>query len=247
MTGDTAAPLLEIRDLDAGYGHVSVLRNVSMAVRMGTIVALVGSNGAGKSTLLKTISGLIRPTRGSIGFGGEAISNVSPGGIVDRGLLHVAEGRKLFRSQSVEDNLDLGLYGTKLSKAEEARRYERVFSLFPILAERRAVPAGILSGGQQQMLTIGQALMRDPRLLMLDEPSLGLAPIIVEQVLDTVVKLRSEGITILLVEQMVELALQIADHAYILQNGAMIGDGPAKDFSGSALLRQAYLGPAAVA
>ncbi len=234
--------LLEVSGLSAGYGQVNVLNDVSVAVPQDGIVALVGANGAGKSTLLRAISGLIAPARGTIRFAGRDIGGLDADRVVDLGLLQVAEGRRIFRRQSVRDNLEVSLYGTRLSKPEEARRFDRVFSLFPILRERSQVPAGILSGGQQQMLTIAQALMRAPRLLMLDEPSLGLAPIIVEQVIGTVQLLAREGITILLVEQMVEMALEIADHAYVMQHGQVIGQGRAADIAGSDLLRAAYLG-----
>jgi branched-chain amino acid transport system ATP-binding protein len=214
-------------------------------VRQGEIVALVGANGAGKSTLLRTVSGLLQPAAGSILFDGAPIGGRRADQIVDLGLLHVAEGRRIFRRQTVRANLELSLYGTRLPREEEQRRFDQVFSLFPILEERRETCAGVLSGGQQQMLTIAQALMRAPRLLMLDEPSLGLAPIVVDQVLDTVETLARNGITILLVEQMVELALEIADHAYIMQHGHIIGHGPAAEIANSPLLKKAYLGSAA--
>ena len=238
----TEAPLLAVANVDAGYGHVGVLRDVSIEVASGAIVALVGSNGAGKSTLLKTISGLIRPGAGRIQFAGADITGVAPKRIVDAGLLHVAEGRRLFRSQSVHDNLELGLYGCKLDRATEAQRFEFVYDMFPMLRERPHHRAGVLSGGQQQMLAIGQALMREPRLLMLDEPSLGLAPVIVDQVIDAIVRLREGGTTILLVEQMVERALDIADHAYVFQNGVVIGHGASADIRDGDLIRRAYLG-----
>lgn len=241
-----AAPaLLQVRNLHAGYGRVSVLEGVSLDVPAGGLVALVGSNGAGKSTLLRALSGLLRAGKGEVLFDGHSLLGASPAAIVGRGLLHVAEGRRLFRTQSVHDNLQLGLWGAKLSKAEEALRFERVFTLFPVLHERQAARAGILSGGQQQMLAVAQALMHAPRLLMLDEPSLGLAPAVIDQLLDAVVQLRRDGTAILLVEQMVERALQIADTAYVLQNGRVIGHGPAGELQHSALLRQAYLGAAA--
>jgi branched-chain amino acid transport system ATP-binding protein len=167
---------------------------------------------------------------------------LEPAEIIGRGLLHVAEGRRLFRSQSVQDNLELGLWGTRLSKEETTRRFDRVHTLFPVLLERRKVNAGVLSGGQQQMLAVAQAMIRNPSLLMLDEPSLGLAPSVIDKVLDAVVQLRKEGTTILLVEQMVERALQIADTAYVVQNGRIIGHGLALELKDSDLIRRAYLG-----
>lgn len=240
-------PLLQVRDLHAGYGRVSVLEGVSLDVPEGGFVALVGSNGAGKSTLLRALSGLLRSTAGQIMFAGVSLNDAPPARIVERGLLHVAEGRRLFRTQTVRDNLQLGLWGTRLNKADAAARFERVFSLFPILHERQGVRAGILSGGQQQMLAVAQALMHEPRLLMLDEPSLGLAPAVIDQLLDAVVQLRRDGTAILLVEQMVERALQIADTAYVIQSGRMIGHGPARELRDSDLIRQAYLGASASA
>jgi branched-chain amino acid transport system ATP-binding protein len=236
--------LLEVRGLQVGYGHVSVLEGVTLEVRAGTLVALVGSNGAGKSTLLRSISGLLRPTMGTIIFDGKPLNNASPASIVASGLLHVAEGRRLFRSQTVLDNLELGLYGSRLSRGESAERFERIYQLFPALHEKRSARAGILSGGQQQMLAVAQALMRSPRLIMLDEPSLGLAPVIIDQLLEAVVELRNQGTTILLVEQMVERALQIADYAYVLQNGKLIGQGTARELKDGDLIRRAYMGDA---
>jgi branched-chain amino acid transport system ATP-binding protein len=237
--------LLEIRDLDVGYGRVGVLNKVSLDVSRGAIVVLLGGNGAGKTTLLKGISGLLRPSAGSIRLDGAEITGVSPRDIVQGGLLHVAEGRALFRAQSVAANLDLGLYGARLSRAKERARYERVYELFPVLKERRSSLAGALSGGQQQMLAIGQALMREPRLLMLDEPSLGLAPIIVDAVLEVVQSLRKDGTTILLVEQMVERALEVADYGYVLQSGRIIGEGDPATLAAGDAIRRAYLGAAA--
>jgi branched-chain amino acid transport system ATP-binding protein len=236
------AALLQVSGLDVGYGHVGVLRGVDLAVEQGAVVALVGSNGAGKSTLLRTISGLLRPSAGRIAFTGVDIAGQPPHRIIDLGLLHVAEGRRLFRRQNVQANLELGLYGTQLDKAVERRRYDFVYELFPMLAERPLALAGILSGGQQQMLAIAQALMRQPKLLMLDEPSLGLAPIVVDQVMQVLQRLRQAGTTILLVEQMVERALEIADHAYVLQNGVMIGNGTPAAIRDGDLIRRAYLG-----
>lgn len=234
--------LLEVETIDVGYGHVGVLEDVSLVVEQGSIVALVGSNGAGKSTLLRAISGLLRPRRGRIVFDGTDLAGAAPNRVVDAGILHVAEGRRLFRQQSVDDNLELGLYGVRMGRNDAAARYARVFELFPVLAERRRSRAGVLSGGQQQMLAIAQALMREPRLLMLDEPSLGLAPIIVDQVLDVLLRLRDGGTTILLVEQMVERALEIADFGFVLQNGRLIGQGPAAELARSDVVTSAYVG-----
>jgi branched-chain amino acid transport system ATP-binding protein len=236
--------LLDVKKLDVGYGRVRVLSDVSLVIDQGAIVVLLGGNGAGKTTLLKAVSGLLHPTAGSIGFEGSDITGASPRTIVQKGLLHVAEGRALFRTQRVDSNLDLGLYSAGLSRAEERIRYERVYALFPVLFERRASLAGELSGGQQQMLAIGQALMGEPKLLMLDEPSLGLAPIIVDQVLDVVMKLRKDGTTILLVEQMVERALEIADYGYVLQSGRLVGEGDAESLAKSDIVNRAYMGKA---
>jgi branched-chain amino acid transport system ATP-binding protein len=235
---------LAISQLSVGYGHVGVLEDVNLSIPQGTITALLGSNGAGKTTLLKAISGLLKPTRGTIVFEGIDIAGARPNLIVRAGVLQVPEGRGLFRQQSVRANLDLGLYGCSFSKRQERDRLDQVLSLFPVLAERIASVAGVLSGGQQQMLAIGQALMRSPKLLMLDEPSLGLAPVIVTQVMDTLQRLRSEGTTILLVEQMVERALAIADYAYVLQSGRVMGHGTPFELARSELIRTAYLGPA---
>ena len=236
--------MLSVRDLKVGYSGIEVVHGINLDVAEGECVALIGANGAGKSTLLKTISGVLRPTAGRIVFDGAEISGLAPHRIVDAGLMHVAEGRRLFRSQSVRDNLELGLYGGRLDAAAEARRYEFVYELFPMLRERPDHRAGVLSGGQQQMLAIAQALMREPRLLMLDEPSLGLAPVIVDQVIGAIERLRAEGVTILLVEQMVDRALDIADRAYVFQNGVVIGHAAPADIRGGDLIRRAYLGAA---
>ena len=238
----SAPPLLRVRDLVCGYGPIGVLEQVSIDVHERQIVTVLGGNGDGKSTLLKAISGLLPATAGQIEFAGQDIANLGATRIVDRGLLHVAEGRRLFRTQSVMANLDLGLYGAKLGRAEERRRLEEVLGMFPMLAERPNIAAGALSGGQQQMLAIAQALLRTPRLLMLDEPSLGLAPIIVDQVMDVITRLRAQGCAIVLVEQLVERALEVADKAYVLQNGRIIGSGTPAEIHGSDLIKHAYLG-----
>jgi branched-chain amino acid transport system ATP-binding protein len=237
MNGD-----LSVSGLTVGYGHVGVLEGVDLVAKQGRITSLLGSNGAGKTTLLRSLSGLLTPRTGSVKFMGKEIVGASPKQIVQMGLLQVPEGRGLFRNQSVRANLDLGLFGCGLSKAIERQRLESVLNMFPMLRDRLAALAGVLSGGQQQMLAIGQVLMRSPRLLMLDEPSLGLAPIMVTQVLETLQKLSAEGVTILLVEQMVERALEISDYAFVLQNGRMIGHGPPSEIAGGDALRQAYLG-----
>lgn len=237
---EASTPLLTVRDLDAGYGRVAVLAGVALQVSAGQICAVVGSNGAGKSTLLKTISGLLTPSRGEIVYAGQSIAGLPPQKIVDLGLLHVAEGRRLFRRQSVADNLELGLYRAGLSAADERRRFEQIYTMFPVLADKRDLMAGGLSGGQQQMLAIGRALMRSPRLLMLDEPSLGLAPVVVDQVLETLVTLRAQGCALVLVEQLVERALEIADTCCVMQNGRVIGSGSARDVAASDWLDRAY-------
>jgi len=234
--------LLEVSNLSAGYGRIPVLDGVNLSVDRGQIVAVVGANGAGKSTLLKTISGLLRPLSGQVNLAGKPIGGEQPYRIVAAGLLHVAEGRRLFRSQTVAENLDLALIGAGLTREEERRRLVDVHALFPVLVEKAHLPAGALSGGQQQMLAIGQALMRAPKILMLDEPSLGLAPIIVDEVFDVLATLRARGAAILLVEQLVERALDIADHAYVMVSGRISGDGPAASLRNSDLLRRAYTG-----
>jgi branched-chain amino acid transport system ATP-binding protein len=242
MKAPGGPPLLSVRNLDAGYGHVRVLENVSISIDAGRIVALVGRNGAGKSTLLRTLSGLNRPASGEITFDGQNIVGLRPHTIVAAGLLHVAEGRRLFRRQSVADNIELGRYGLRLSAEQHRQRIDRIHELFPVLQEKKDLPAGGLSGGQQQMLAIAQAMMREPKLLMLDEPSLGLAPVLVDQVLSAILTLRAQRVAILLVEQMVERALEIADEAYVMQNGRMIASGPANEIATGDALRAAFMG-----
>ncbi|MBN9526830.1 MAG: ABC transporter ATP-binding protein [Alphaproteobacteria bacterium] len=233
--------LLEVDGLVSGYGKVAILDRVALTVAPGELVAIVGGNGAGKSTLLRTISGLLPVMAGTIRWEGRDVTRASPRTMLAFGLLHIAEGRRLFRQQSVQSNLDLAFYGAGLSREEERRRIDDAFARFPILHEKRGEPAGALSGGQQQILTVAQAWLRRPRLLMLDEPSLGLAPVIVDQVLDLVLRLRSEGCAIILVEQLVERAMEIADTAYVMQNGRIMGSGPAREMIGSELLQHAYL------
>lgn len=233
--------MLEVRELVAGYGEVQVLRGVSLRVGRGEVVALVGSNGAGKTTTLRTISGLIRPAAGQVFFDGRRIDGLEPHQIVRLGVVQVPEGRKLFPSLTVLENLELGAY------VPEARRYraqslELVFELFPVLAERRRQAAGTLSGGQQQMLVIGRALMARPKLLMLDEPSLGLAPNVVAEIFRKVGQIREAGTTVLLVEQNVRRALRVADRGYVLENGRIVLEGSGAELMANDHVRRAYLG-----
>jgi branched-chain amino acid transport system ATP-binding protein len=237
--------MLEIRGLEASYGDVPVLSSVSVTVAPGEIVALLGPNGAGKSTLLGCVAGLVRPRAGVIRWEGQDLRATSPHLIVERGLAMVPEGRRLFGSMSVEDNLELGAFSPR---ARTARRQslERVFALFPDLQARRRQTVRALSGGQQQMVAVGRALMASPRLLMLDEPSLGIAPLLVRAILDALVEINRAGVAIFLVEQNVRAALGLAHRAYVLEGGHIAGEG-----SGAALLqdphvRRAYLGPLAV-
>jgi branched-chain amino acid transport system ATP-binding protein len=213
--------MLRLNNISAGYGAVSALRNVDITVAAGEVVALIGSNGAGKSTALRAISGLVRPTDGSIEFLGETITELSPEQIVERGIVHVPEGRRVFPRLSVHQNLSVGAYSPRAHSKERATR-EHVFELFPRLYERRRQLAGSLSGGEQQMLAFGRAMMAQPLLLMLDEPSLGLAPIIVEEVAKAIEYFRKSGVTILLVEQNAELALALATRGYVIETGSIV-------------------------
>jgi branched-chain amino acid transport system ATP-binding protein len=233
--------VLDVRGLEAGYGAIQVLWGVSLSVAEGEIVTLLGSNGAGKSTTIKAVAGSVRVARGEVEFAGDRIEGWAPHRIVDAGLIQIPEGRQVWGELSVRDNLDLGAFRRR-ARAERERSLAWVHSLFPILRERAAVPAHALSGGQQQMLAIARGLMSRPRLLMLDEPSLGLAPQIVEQVFETLVRINEEGIAILLVEQNVEFALQIADRAYVIENGRIVQQGPCDVLRASDEIRVSYLG-----
>jgi branched-chain amino acid transport system ATP-binding protein len=233
--------MLEIQDVQADYGDVRALWSVSLQVEAGQVVALIGPNGAGKTTLLRTIVGLHAPSSGSIVLEGQRLNGLSPHTIVERGLVLVPEGRHIFSSMRVIENLELGAYASA-ARRQKVATLERVFAIFPDLAERPGQIAGSLSGGQQQMLAIGRALMGRPRLLLLDEPSLGLAPLVVRQIFGVIREINREGVTVLLVEQNARLALQLADNAYILEQGRVAGHG-----TGAALLqddnvRRAYLG-----
>ena len=232
---------LVVRKLSAGYGTMRVLENVELAAPRGELTVIVGPNGAGKSTLLRAISGII-PRDGEVLFDGEPLP-ARASAIVSRGLAQVPEGRQLFAQMTVLENLELG--GYLVRRAERAQRLARVFELFPRLAERRRQLAGTLSGGEQQMLAVGRALMGKPKLLMLDEPSLGLAPKMVDELLAIVRRIHREGTTVLLVEQNVAKALAIADSAYVLERGAVAMKGDARSLLGSEQLRASYLGTAA--
>jgi branched-chain amino acid transport system ATP-binding protein len=234
------AELLAIRDLHAGYGATEILRGVSLAVNDGEIVAVLGSNGAGKSTLNRAISGVLRPWRGAIRFENAAIERARPSAIVAHGLIHVPEGRRIFPNMTVGENLDLGCY--RRARKRRAQNRERVFGIFPRLAERQAQSAGTLSGGEQQMLAIGRGLMAEPKLLILDEPSLGLSPKLVEELFALIRSINGQGIALLLVEQNVVQSLEVASRAYVLDNGAIVLQGSAADVRNDPNLKRAYLG-----
>ncbi|TMD62137.1 MAG: ABC transporter ATP-binding protein [Chloroflexi bacterium] len=233
--------LLEVRQLTAFHGDVQALWDVSFEVAEGSITTLLGSNGAGKTTTLRTISGILPPRDGEIRLGGERIDGVPPHRIVDMGVVQVPEGRKLWPNLSVQENLVLGAYGRR-GRPERARTLRSVYELFPRLAERRSQLAGTLSGGEQQMVAIGRGLMARPVVLMLDEPSLGLAPILVDEVFRVIREIAAQRATVLLVEQNVHRALQIADTASVLENGRVVLAGPAKQIAGDAKVQTAYLG-----
>jgi branched-chain amino acid transport system ATP-binding protein len=233
-------PLLAVSGLHTGYGVTEILRGVDLAVAPSEIVAVLGANGAGKSTLNRTISGVMRPWRGAIRFGGFLIEHERPSMIVARGLIHVPEGRRIFPNMTVRENLDLGAY--RRGGAQRKRNHERVSSIFPRLAERHGQRAGTLSGGEQQMLAIGRGLMAEPRLLILDEPSLGLSPLLVEELFALIKTINAQGIALLLVEQNVVQSLEVAQRAYILDNGRFVLQGSAADIRNNPELRRTYLG-----
>jgi len=233
--------LLEVRNLRAGYGGVPALHDVRLAVAPGEVVALVGANGAGKTTTLRAISGQIRPMGGEIWFDGRRIDGLPAHRIAELGIAHVPEGRGVFSRLTVIQNLQLGAYCPRARPAER-EQLTRVFALFPRLRERMHQRAGTLSGGEQQMLAIARGLMLQPRLLMLDEPSLGLAPVLVEEIFATIQRIAQEGITIVLVEQHLHEALELADRAYVLQSGRTVLEGTGAELLRSDLVRQAYLG-----
>jgi branched-chain amino acid transport system ATP-binding protein len=233
--------MLSIDKIDVYYKELQALWGVSMVVNEGEIVALVGPNGAGKTTTLNMISGLLKPASGDIRFLGQPLGKEPPYKIVELGISQVPESGKIFTGMSVLENLELGAFVAKARKAKD-QSLERVYKIFPRLAERRNQQAGTLSGGERQMLAIGRALMSSPRLLMLDEPSFGLAPILVEHMFEMIEKINQQGVTILLVEQNVQAALDLAHRAYLLENGRIVGQGNAKDLLSFESVRSSYLG-----
>ena len=238
----SAAVLLEVSDLRVNYGAVAAIRGVNLSVATGEVVALLGANGAGKSTMLLTTSGLSRPRSGRIVLGGEAIHRLPPAGIVRLGIAHCPEGRRVFGSLTVAENLRLGA-AARADRASVAKDRERIYAMFPILSERRMQSAGTLSGGEQQMLALGRALMAQPRILLLDEPSLGLAPLLVQQIFRTLAELKASGVTMLLVEQNINLALDLADRAYVLRTGEVSLKGSAAELKADyEAVAAAYLG-----
>jgi branched-chain amino acid transport system ATP-binding protein len=237
--------VLEIRDLDAAYGDIPVLAGVTLSVGPGEIVALLGPNGAGKSTLLNSIAGLLRPPPGPIRFDGQDLAALRAHLIVERGVALVPEGRRLFGGMSVEDNLELGAFAARARPAKAAG-FERVYALFPDLRDRRRQLVRALSGGQQQMVAVGRALMTNPRLLMLDEPSLGIAPRLVRSIMESLAEINRAGVAIFLVEQNVHAALALAHRAYVLESGRIALQGGAADLLRDPHVRRAYLGPLAV-
>ena len=236
-----AEPLLRIEGLRSGYGDVQVLWGIDLAVSAGEIACIVGSNGAGKTTLLRTISGLVKPTAGSIRFAAEAIEKADPEQVLRRGIAHVPEGRRLFKGLSVRDNLLLGAY-LRRDRGGIASDLERVFAIFPILAERRSQDATTLSGGEQQMCAVGRGIMSRPRLLMLDELSLGLAPQAVERIAEALIEINKTGITILLVEQDVTTAFELAQHGFVIELGRVAVSGETRMLAQDERIREAYLG-----
>jgi len=231
--------MLQVDNINVYYDAIHAIKGVSLEVGEGEIVTLIGANGAGKSTILKTISGLLRSKTGDITFMGEHISNVAPHKIVERGLAHVPEGRRIFMQMTVQENLEMGAF-TQSTGIEAS--LEHVYKLFPRMKERRKQIGGTLSGGEQQMLAIGRALMSRPKLLMMDEPSMGLAPILVEQIFEIIAELHKQGSTILLVEQNARMALSVADRAYVLETGKISLSGTGEELSQSDEIRRAYLG-----
>ena len=232
--------MLDVRNLVAGYGGTDVLRGISLDVAAGEIVAVLGANGVGKTTLNRALSGLLRPSSGTISFLGRNITGEKPPAIVKAGLIHVPEGRKIFPNMSVRDNLVLGSY--RRGKPDREANLERMFELFPRLRERATQAAGTLSGGEQQMLAIGRGLMGEPRLIILDEPSLGLSPLLVEEMFSLIARIAAQGLAVLLVEQNVVQSLELAARAYVMENGQIVVSGTSGDIAADPALKHAYLG-----
>ena len=240
MPTSVAEPLLDVGRLESGYGKIRVLREIDLKVSAGEVVALLGPNGAGKTTLLRALSGLLPVNSGDVSFGGRNITNATPRETVRQGLVHVSEGHRVFTQLSVTDNLLLAAYD--LPRGERIARLEQALSVFPEIAEKRHERGGALSGGQQQMLTVAQGLIRRPRLLMLDEPSAGLSPVLVDRVLDVIARLRGQGTAVLLVEQLLEKALRIADRVYALVQGHIVLEAATTEADLPQRLERAYLG-----
>lgn len=234
-------PMLELRAVDLGYGEVQVVFGVSLAVGANELVGLVGGNGSGKSTILRAVSGMIRPLAGEVLFAGERVNGLSPHALALRGLAHVPMGRQLFPDMTVEENLSLGAYLPPARK-RRAEGFARVFELFPDLQTKRRAYAGALSGGQQQMVAIGRALMLHPKMLLMDEPSLGLAPLLVKEVMGVIRRVSETGLPILLVEQNVMQVLKISDRSYVLENGKLVLEGRSSELMGDPTIKRAYLG-----
>lgn len=233
--------MLELADLEVRYGGITALQGISLSVPAGSIITLIGANGAGKSTTLRAISGLVRPAAGEIAFEGASIVNLAPEQIVGLGIVQVPEGRRVFPELTVEENLKVGAYLVK-DKAAIAAAFDRVYALFPVLRERRKQVGSSLSGGEQQMLAFARALMSRPRLLLLDEPSLGLAPQLIDEVAATITRIREEGVTVLLVEQNANIALSLADHGYVLETGRIAMTGTGQELLHDPRVQEAYLG-----
>jgi branched-chain amino acid transport system ATP-binding protein len=234
-------PMLVVDDIHVYYGNIAAVKGISLTVYPGEIVTLIGGNGAGKSTTMRTISGLLKPKRGEVHFEGKRVSGLKGHEVAQRGIAQSPEGRRIFPRMTVTENLELGAF-LRNDKAEIAADMERVFELFPRLKERLTQKSGTLSGGEQQMLAMGRALMAQPRLLLLDEPSMGLAPVLVDVVFETIKKVNEQGTTVLLVEQNALVALNIADHGYVLETGLITLEGPAKELAHNDEVRKAYLG-----
>jgi branched-chain amino acid transport system ATP-binding protein len=236
------SPILEVKDLSVAYGKIQAVKGISFSVEAGQVVTLIGSNGAGKTTTLRTLSGLIPAKTGSIRFKGKRINGMPAHRIVQLGLAHSPEGRRIFPAMSVQENLMLGAYARTDGAAGIAEDLERAYAMFPILAERRAQSAGTFSGGEQQMLAMGRALMSRPEMLMLDEPSMGLSPIMMQRIMSTIGTLREQGTTILLVEQNAQAALSLADEGHVLEVGSIVVSGPGRELLSNDQVRKAYLG-----